>query len=496
MALDVGTSSVKCLIVDTEGCCTAAVSKRWASFKPAGAPDTAREFNPKRLLSLVRRAVGEALGRSGLVAEDVASVGITSQRQGVIALDETGKEVYAGPNMDLRAVFEGSAMDETHGDVIYDTTGHLPSFFFTPAKLKWLRSHSPRRYNRIQSVLSLADWVAYRLTGNLACEPSLAGEAGLLDIRRGAWCDTLHRELGVELPFYPPLRPAGTLLGGIALDVADSVGLTPDTSVAVGGADTQCGLLGMGVTSEGEAGLVAGWSAPVQQVSSCPVFSPGKATWTGLHVVPDCYVVESSTGVAGYALDWMIRAFRGRGAGSGMKSLERMVRDVPPGSNGVVALMGPSRMDMGRVGFRLGGIIMPVPTTHYGLDGSHMARAILENIAFAVKSNMTQIESITGRRAGRICVGGGMTNNAVFVQIIADVLGREVYKAGLAHVSGLGAAMAASVAGAAYDSLAEASEAMRGDLQCVEPDPATSAEYQDYYERWCTLGSNLEDMTL
>ena len=61
MALDVGTSSVKCLIVDAEGCCTAAVSKRWASFKPAGAPDTAREFSPKRLLSLVRRAVGEAL---------------------------------------------------------------------------------------------------------------------------------------------------------------------------------------------------------------------------------------------------------------------------------------------------------------------------------------------------------------------------------------------------------------------------------------------------
>ena len=54
MALDVGTSSVKCLIVDAEGCCTAAVSKRWASFRPAGAPDTAREFSPKRLLSLVR----------------------------------------------------------------------------------------------------------------------------------------------------------------------------------------------------------------------------------------------------------------------------------------------------------------------------------------------------------------------------------------------------------------------------------------------------------
>ena len=168
--------------------------------------------------------------------------------------------------------------------------------------------------------------------------------------------------------------------------------------------------------------------------------------------MPDCYVVESSTGVAGYALDWMIRAFRGRGAGSGLKSLERMVRDVPPGSNGVVALMGPSRMDNGKGWVQTGRDNNAGAHTHYGLDGSHMARAILENIAFAVKSNMTQIESITGRRAGRICVGGGMTNNAVFVQIIADVLGREVYKARIPHVSSLGAAIAASVAADAYDS--------------------------------------------
>ena len=496
LALDIGTSSVKCLVVDSEGYCDAVVSRRWTTYKPANSPEFAREFSAGRLFMVLGRVVREALDKAGLDAGDVASVGITSQRQGIVALDEAGKEVYAGPNMDLRAVFEGSAIDETHGDAIYETTGHLLSFFFTPAKLAWFRVNRPRRFRRFHTVLPIADWAAYRLTGNLACEPSLAGEAGLLDISTGDWCVSLNSELGVELPHYPSLRTAGTPLGNVTSEAANATGLAPGTPVAVGGADTQCGLLGMGVTSEGDAGLVAGWSAPLQQVTEGPVFSPTRATWTGLHTVPDRWVIESSAGVAGYALDWLLGAFGGRGAGVGLNGLESQIRDVPAGSDGVVAFLGASRMDVGRVGYRLGGVLMPVPATHYGLGGSHLARAVLENIAFAVKANLEQIESITARRTGRICVGGGMSSNEVFVQMLADVLDRNVFRARLPHVSGLGAAMAAAKASGAYGSLIEASEAMSGQLQCVDPDSRTSAEYSDLYERWRELGDRLEDMPL
>ena len=339
----------------------------------------------------------------------------------MVALDEGGKEVYAGPNMDLRAVFEGSAMGRNPRGchLRYHWSSAILLLYPSQAQMAPVAQPAKIQSDPKCAPLGRIGW-RIALQGTWRASPPWQGRQVFWTYGEALGATPFTGELGVELPVYPSLRPAGTLLGGIALDVADSVGLTPDTPVAVGGADTQCGLLGMGVTSEGEAGLVAGWSA----ACAAGYVSPRVLAWQGYvdrtsRCCPTATLWRAAQGWPGYALDWMIRAFRGRGAGSGMKSLERMVRDVPPGSNGVVALMGPSRMDMGRVGFRLGGIIMPVPTTHYGLDGSHMARAILENIAFAVKSNMTQIESITGRRAGRICVGGGMTNTAVFVQMIA-----------------------------------------------------------------------------
>ena len=72
---------------------------------------------------------------SRIRADEIAAVAATSQRQAVVFLDSDGHELYAGPNLDLRAVFEGAAIDDELRDRVYRTTGHLPSFFFTAAKL-------------------------------------------------------------------------------------------------------------------------------------------------------------------------------------------------------------------------------------------------------------------------------------------------------------------------------------------------------------------------
>ncbi len=113
----------------------------------------------------------------------------------MVFLDEAGAEVYAGPNTDLRAVFDGASIDDQLGDRVYSTTGHLPSFLFAPAKARWLREHRPDDFSRITSTVTLADWLALKLTGRLASEPALAGEAGLLDISSRTWCSALLSEL-------------------------------------------------------------------------------------------------------------------------------------------------------------------------------------------------------------------------------------------------------------------------------------------------------------
>ena len=121
---------------------------------------------------------------------------------------------------------------------------------------------------------------------------------------------------------------------------------------------------------------------------------------------------------------------------------------------------------------------------------------LAKNIAYAVRANLEQVERITGREAVRICAGGGMSSNEVFVQMLADVLSRAVFRTPMPHVSGLGAAMAAATASGAYGSLSEASEAMSGVSQCVEPDPSTSVEYLDLYKQWREMGVRLVDVPL
>ena len=113
-------------------------------------------------------------------------------------LDGAGSVLYAGPNTDLRAVFEGAAIDEAMGGRVFEVTGRLPSFLFTAAKLRWFKQHRPDVYDRIECVVTLADWLRWKLSGELVSETTLAAEAGLLNIRERRWCVELFEELGVR----------------------------------------------------------------------------------------------------------------------------------------------------------------------------------------------------------------------------------------------------------------------------------------------------------
>ena len=137
LALDVGTNSLHCMLADLEGRPLSEASAPIEYFTPDGCPSLAREFDPRAVLDGLGRLVGEVLTGSGSGAEDLCAIGVTGQRQGEVFLDGDGREIYCGPNIDLRAVFEGASMDEYLGGEIYATTGHRPSLLLAPARLRW-----------------------------------------------------------------------------------------------------------------------------------------------------------------------------------------------------------------------------------------------------------------------------------------------------------------------------------------------------------------------
>ncbi len=489
VVVDAGTSRARSLMYNGGGEPVGQAAVEWRHSAPEDGPELAREFAPGWLRSAMFDLIASCIGSSGVAPSKVDAVTVTSQRQAVAFLhDDT---VYVGPNTDLRAVFEGAVIDEEMAGTVYETTGHLPSLLLAPAKLIWYRANRPDDYARISRVVSLADWIAGALGGETAAEATLACEAGLLDVRSRDWCGPLLSGLGLAKPDVP-LVESGAVIGAVTPEAAAATGLPRNTPVIASGADTQCGLLGLAAAHAGQAGVVAGWSAPVQALTRAPVLSPERKTWAGCFLDRSAWTLESTAGDAGNSYRWLAEMLFGRPAFDEMDRLAERARS----SEGALALLGASRMDASRLGMRQGGILFPVPLTVSGLGRPHIARAALEGVACAIRANLEQVEELAGSVSDSVAIGGGLTRSAAFAEIVAGALGRQVAVAPRPNVSATGAFLCAMTGLGEFGSVAEAAETVEPGLAVIDPDPLASAEYDDLYRRWLDLQRRLEAIDL
>jgi sugar (pentulose or hexulose) kinase len=495
LAIDVGTGSIRCLVTDLLGRQVALASQPWSYQTPEELALMGHEFQPEELWQTLCQIIRRALAEAGINPEHIRGISATSQREGAVFLDKKGRELYAGPNIDLRALFEGIAIDDEFGDEVYSLCGHKPSFMLIPAKLRWFRINQPEVYGQISSVLSISDWIAYRLTGELACELSSACELGLVDIKRRLWCDKLVERLNLPGSIYPRLGNAGSQVGAVSVQAAAETGLVAGTVVALGAADSQSGLLGLGVSQPGQVGVVAGWSAPVQLVTERPLSDAAGRVWTSCHALERLWILESNAGEAGNAYRWLKENLLGDESQEGYALMEQMAQSVPLGAEGTLALLGPDVMNMGRLGLRWGGFLFPLPLSFSQISRGHLVRAALENLCFAIKANYAQLEEISETGLGPVSLGGGLARSRVLPQMLADVLDRPVLLPKLTEVSALGAAMCAATGAGLYSSLTEAVLAMKGEQHCFEPDVGNAAEYAEYYQKWRVAARRLEELS-
>lgn len=485
LVLDLGTEGLRCFVFDLSG---RLLSFSRRSLEPLTPPESpwGKEFNAAQVWGKICSAIREALSHAG----GVSGIAVTAHRGGMALLDRYGKEIYLGPNLDLRAAAEGLELDSKFGERIYRITGHLPSILFAPAKLLWLRRYRPRDYERVAGILDLGGWLVYRLTGERAMERAAAVELGLADVCSGEWSRKLLEFLELPPDIYPPLYPAGAPFGLLSDRTARELGLSPGIVVTCAGPDTQCGLAGLGV-GEGEVGIIAGWSAPAQMLLSKPVFDRDHRTWVGRHIYGDDWVLEANCGEAGGVYrrvkEWLFRD-------SSFEDLERILVDLQPGAENIFAFLGPGIKDLSRPGMEAGGFFFPLPMFLPDVGPKKLLAATLENLCFALKTALLLLEEISGKTPSRIKVGGGMARSPRFLRSLADIVGREIFAMQNPEATGLGAATCTAVAAGLYPSIGEALKTFAPDFQIIKPDPAVSSEYQEVYHRWKLLGWKLEQL--
>ena len=280
-------------------------------YKPHGAPDAALEFDAIQAWNLAVEAANEAIHSSKVTAASIKAVGVTSQRHGLVLLDAVGNELYAGPNKDLRAAFQGGVVDDVAGDDLWNLTGHGPGFLTWWSRLLWMKEEAPQLFERIRSACGIPDWLAYRLTGDLTMDSALAVDSGVGALTTGQPAEVIAEKLGIDVSIFPPPSESGNVVGTMSKVAADQLGLPEGIPVVKAGPDTQAALVGMGVSEPGHAGIATGWSTPVQCVTKQQTLDSTRALWTGRHVVHDRWVVEGNSGVMGGAYDWLISMLRG-----------------------------------------------------------------------------------------------------------------------------------------------------------------------------------------
>ncbi|MEW6364776.1 MAG: NAD(P)-dependent oxidoreductase [Acidobacteriota bacterium] len=486
MGLDLGSSGVRCLIVRPDGSVIGSGARGWR-------PAPAREVGPLCFtmdLDEIRRILGqvvrEAMGRSAIQATDIAGLACAAMRFSFILIDCDGKELVAIPNLDVRASAEYLEIAREHGQMFHGRTGHWPLPIFAAVRLLHLSRSAPELLSKATAFLTLGDWVGLRLTGRIATDPTHAAETMTFDIERREWAWDLVDMLALPRAIFPDVLGAGAILGSLTAEAAEWLGLRQGTPVAVGCADTQSALLGAGAIEPGDLAVVAGSSTPVQLVLDAPFIDREARAWTGCHAAPDKVVLESTAGTMGDALDAAARVLYP----DSRNPVSRLLAEASlaiAGSGGVISSFGTSVMCASRMTLPAGNISL----SHFALAGGGqdrgcIPRAILEGMAFAVRANADQLRRIRTFDSERVRLAGGLARNALWNQLVSDVLGQSLAVSTQCDSSALGACICAGVAGQVFDSVRSGVQALARTCD-VQPHAERVRLYRDRYDEWLRM---------
>jgi autoinducer 2 (AI-2) kinase len=485
LALDAGSGSGRTAVFDLQGNLLSAAAEDWAPHTPDDVPLGA-EFDAPEAWSTLCRTTRQALERAHIDPARVRAISATSQRDGVVFVDREGAELCCTTNRDARGLAIAETLAQEHGELIHRTTGRWPLGLDALERLLWFRQSRPDDYQRIAHILMISDWLIYRLSGEICSEPTNASSSMLFDVTQCAWSTEMVEHLGLTAGVQPTCHWPGTAVGSLRAQAADDLGLTPGITVAMGAADSQAAGLGCNAFDDAEVIAVAGTTMPVQMVLSRPTLDDSRRLQLGAYVTPEHWVLESNAGLAGAAFRWFCESFVGVGMAY-YRRLEDEMAAARPGQ--VLTVLGPQIADFRQLSFPpKSTFVFPyLASLEDAPSRGSFGRAILENIAYALRANLDQLQQVGGTEASSLNVCGGLAQSALLVQIMANVCQREVHVPTVREASGLGAAICAAVGMDAYSTLPSAAKAMVQWDPVVEPSAPAMRAYRGLFRKWKRL---------
>jgi len=478
--LDFGTQRIRAIAVDVKGRILAEAARPTPTRFPR--PGWA-EHDPTELWQTVC-AVFRSLTNDLDPSPPIAGLAVASVGEAGVLIGEDGNELgpviawYCGRTVAGR----DELLSRLGDDFVFATSGVTANHTFGLGKLLWWRRHHPDIFAKARYWLNMADWVAFRLTGEARTDFTLASRTNALDIKRFAWSDELLARLEMPRHLFAPLIASGAKVGEVHAKAAAETGLPKGAAIAAGGHDH---IVSTVATNAEEPGILLNSMGTAEAhflINETPVFDErfrlGGYQQGVLAVERPRYYLCCGLTTSGGAVEW----FRRQAGGAAYDTLITAAEEVPPGSHGVCFL--PQ--------LRGGDQPYPSPNARAGFIGitgdvsqGVLFRSVLEGVAMSTRlavEGMASLPGVTPISAIRV-IGGG-TLNDLWMRIKAAIYGRPIEVTPLNEGTCLSAAMLGGLGSGVFASVAEARKSMAGALgrvRVVEPDPQWTERYEILY---------------
>lgn len=443
MALDLGTTSCRCIIFDKNGRICSAAQKEFTQYFPQ--PGWV-EHDAEEIWATQTGLMYEAMSKIDITINEIAGIGITNQRETTVLWDkETGRPVHKAIVWQCRRT--AGYCDELKklgmAEFFRSKTGLVLDAYFSATKLRWLLDNAAGARERAEKgelLFGTVDsWIIWKLTGGKVhvTDYSNASRTMLFNIHTLKWDEEILRVLKIPQQILPEVKPSSHVYG-----YTDSKLFGREVPIAGAGGDQQCALFGQTCFERGEVKNTYGTGGfMLMNTGTAPVNSHNGLVTTIAWGVDDKveYALEGSIFVAGAAVQWLRDEL---GLIRDAAESEVLAKSVPD-ANGCYVV--PAFVGLGAPywdQYARGAIV----GLTRGVNRNHIVRATLESIAYQVNDVLMAMQEDSGMPITSLRVDGGACDNDFLMQFQADILNTSVVRPYCIETTAMGAAYMAGLA--------------------------------------------------